>query len=256
MTGFLTKRTVVLAAIVGFLSTTASAHALSTLRISLNGGASWFTRTDGNNDGAIVFNGSLGPVGNRWTFQNLTASTMPLNGPSLDPLLNGSATDPMMNLSLGSVSSDGAGVLLIEFSQTLYGPIQSGNTFTTTLGSDNVGDGSTTAWAYLSLRNSGNNLFDKQTLLGDVSQTGADADGSASSGSMFLGETARFSMTTRIMVYHDGAGISSFSERIIDPPPTGGVIGTPDGGSSIVLLGLALLGLAGAGTWLKRRETA
>lgn len=253
MIRFLTQRAVVLVAIVGFLSTTASVHALAVLRISLNGGASWFTRTDGNDDGSIVFSGALGPAGNRWTLSGLTASTKPLNSPSVDPLLNGSATDPMMNLSLGSVSSDAAGVLLIEFSQTYYGPIQSGNTFTTSLSSENVGDGSTTAWSYLSLRNSGNNLFDKQTLLGDVSQTGAGANSSASSGSMFLGDNALFSMTTRIMVYHDGAGISSFSERIVDPPQ---VVGVPEGGSSVILLGLALLGLAGAGTWLKRRETA
>jgi len=250
MTRFLTKSAALILAVVGFLSTTASVQAVATLRISLNGGASWFVRTDGNNDGAIVFNGALGPAGNRWTLSGLTASTMTSGGTSANPLLNGSATDPMLNLSLGSVSSDAAGVLLIEFSQTYYGPIQSGNTFTTSLSSENVGDGSTTAWSYLSLRNSGNNLFDKQTLLGSVSLTGQGASSSVSSAQMFLGDNAHFSMTTRIMVYHDAAGISSFSERIIDPP-----VATPEGGPTVILLGLALLGLAGAGAWMTRRQT-
>ena len=251
MTRVFTKLSVLLLTVVGFLSTTASVQALATLRISLNGGASWFVRTDGNDDGSIVFNGALGPAGNRWSLSGLTASTMRSDGTSLNPALNGVATDPMMNLSLGSVSSDNAGVLLIEFSQTYYGPIQSGNTFTTALSSQNVGDGSTTAWSYLSLRNSGNNLFDKQTLLGDISLTGQGASSSVSSGQMFLGDNAHFSMTTRIMVYHDAAGISSFSERIVDPP-----FATPEGGSTVILLGFALLGMAVVGTWLKRRETA
>jgi hypothetical protein len=124
-------------------------------------------------------------------------------------------------------------VLLIEFSQTFYGPIPAGNFFTTTLESSNNGEGSTTIWSYLSQRNGGGNLFDKNVLLGSVSQTSLTGQSeAASSGALSLG-SASFSLTMRMLVHHSSAGTSSFFARLVDPPAV------PEGSSTVLLLALA-----------------
>ena len=182
-----------------------------------------------------------GSVNGGWTLSLAAGTTKPAIG---------SATDPIMNLSAANVSSTGSGTLLIEYSETFYGPLPDGNSFITSLQSENVGTGRTTVWSYLSTANA---LFDKAELLGAIVQTGPGGDSSVNTDGMFgYGE---FSLTMRLSIRHTGAGDSSFAASLVDPPPAGPV-GVPDGGSTVVLLGLGLLALGGSAAWVRRLQKA
>lgn len=200
------------------------------MRISANNGVNWAKIRDSNNDGVVSFSGS---IGGNWTVSVAAGTTKPAVG---------SPGDPIMDLSSLSVSSATAGTLLIEFSETFYGPLPTGNSFTTALESDNIGTGRTTVWSYLGLSNT---LFDKGNLLGSIVQTGVALESTVNSGG--LPGYAQYSLTMRIAVRHSGAGSSSFSAGLVDPP-TGGGVAVPDGGSTVTLLGFALLALGGLAT--------
>src|SRR5688572_14092553 len=222
------------AVVVGFLSTTEPAHAVATLRVSGNGGVNWIKLRDTDGNGEVSYDGS---VNGGWTLSLAAGTTKPAIG---------SATDPIMNLSAANISSTGAGTLLIEYSETFYGPLPDGNSFITSLNSENVGTGRTTVWSYLSTANT---LFDKAELLGAIVQTGPNGNSSVQTGGMF--GYSEFSLTMRISIRHTGAGDSSFTARLVDPPPS-----VPDGGSTVVLLGFALLAVGGSLAWINRSQKA
>ena len=226
------------AGILALVASTPSAQALTTLRISANGGASWATIRDSaiNPDGSVSFDGSIGASG--WSISALGDSAL------------GTAAEPFLSLAGATVTSTKAGTLLIEFTQSGYGPFPSGNSFTTTLNSHNEGSGRTTIWTYAGLDDLN---FERTVLLGSAFQNTAsdDADTVIStpglSGYVYPDQ---YSLTIRMSVYHSAAGSSTFDVTLLDPPTV------PDGGSTVSLLGAAILMLGGLTVLLRRFRRA
>ena len=231
-----TKTTLVAVAL-GFLSAATSVHAIGTLRISADLGATWVTVRDIDGDGNVSFSGSVGTVGNMWSVSVAAGETRPAIG---------SAQDPILNLSTLGVSSVAAGTLLIEFSDKSFTAPLTGDYFTTSLSSQNALGGSTTVQTYWDLDNT---MFARTTRLGRITQTGLDDQSSIASTSA-LPEAGLYSLTTRVSIFHAADGSSSFDSGLVDPP------GLPEGGSTVALLGLALLGLGAFGVWRNRVRVA
>jgi len=207
------------------------AHAMATLRISANAGVNWLKIRDVDGDGNVAFSGT---IGQSWSIA-IAASSAPATGP---------ATDPVMRLSASSLVTTAPGTLLVEFSDVFFGPIPSGNLFNTSLSSDNVGLGKTTVWSFMGAANT---LFDEtQTLLGFEVEKGPAQFAIVSSDP--ITGNAQFSLTMRVAIRHSGADSTTFDAVLSDPPPS-----VPEGGSTLVLLGLVVVGLASVG--FKRSRT-
>jgi hypothetical protein len=224
----------------GFTAIAPQLHAITTIRVSANAGASWTTLRDSaaNPDGVVNFDGAIGASG--WS---VVASGNSALGSLTEPGLNVSSPFSPNNLS---VNSSGAGTLLIEFSQTGYGAFPVDNTWTTSLLSHNLGDGVTTLFAYAGL---GNTLFQKSTLLGAVSQDGLTDDASSAVTRVGIPDYQAgqlYSLTVRVSIYHSGAGSSTFDALLHDDPQA-----VPDGGITVALLGFAFLLLAGVAWYVK-----
>ncbi len=236
-------RASVVAVFLSLLFTAASLHAIPTLRISADLGATWVTVRDSDGDGNATFSGAVGAEGNMWSVSVAAAETKPAVG---------SAQDPVMNLSSLGVSSAAAGTLLIEFSDKSFtGPLL-GNAFTTSLSSENSAGGNTSIRTYW---DSANILFSRPSVnrLGSITQTGLDDSSVVSSGA--LPGDGLYSLTMRITIFHDAAGSSSFSSHLVDPYVVNNAE-VPEGGTTLVLLGLALFALGVLHRWAVRRRTA
>ncbi len=178
---------------------------------------------DGHADpGVVVFMGSLGI----WTFQLTSGISKPTVG---------SETEPIMELHDVSLSSKGSGgTLEIWFSETGFGP--TGLVAESAIGG--VADGKVTYETF----KGGPTLFDDSVLLSSLSSTAGAFGGLGFAG---IGDpTGPYSLTQKVTITHKGgsaAKLTSFDARLEVSPG----VSVPDGGMTLSLLGLALMGLAG-----------
>ena len=208
-----------LAAAVFSLSSPPHAHAITTLR--LTDGVTTITIADaGAGDanpvaGAVTFIGSIGS----FSINNVTTG---LSKPVL-----GSATLPFLDLNSVDVSGS-AGTLTISFSDNFFGLTPGDVTA-------NIGGTTGGTVSYSTFADASNLLFGKSTPLTSQGPFG----GPAFSGTSFadLGLLSPFSLTQEVVITHaSGVRATSFNAELKAQ-------GVPDGGSTVGLLGLALVGL-------------
>ena len=171
------------------------------------------TVADGNADGIVVFNGSFGV----WTLSVTTGLSKPLVGSDLHPI---------MDLNTISVSS-GAGTLLLSLTDS----------FATAAAGDVISDIGGTIW-------SGGGSLAAAVSTNPGGPTGAAHNfvlpGAFSGTSTGSAPAAPYDLNLSAELVHVGAGHSSFDWDVSVQD-----VSVPDGGDSIMLLGLSLLGLAG-----------
>jgi hypothetical protein len=101
------------------------------------------------------------------------------------------------------------------------------------------GQSSNGSLSYSTYADLGNALFAKTTLLNNQGAfSGANFAGTASAA---LSPNAPFSLTELIVINESYRGTTAFGATVIDPPTR--IVAVPDGGSTMVLLGLALAGV-------------
>lgn len=169
-----------------------AAYALPTLKIT-EGGGGLLTIADGSsldsntNPGVVKYNGSLG------------AFNILITIGATKPVYGGPTAPRMDNFSL-EVSNYSPGLLVIEFSETGYGPFN--GYFNTQVGGNTKG-----TFSFNTYVDSNNQLFGATTNIGSLgpfSNTNLNPPASTTSG--ILGLSNPFSMTSIASVIHDGAG--------------------------------------------------
>jgi hypothetical protein len=199
-----------------------AAQAVPTLRLS--DGITTVTVADGAfNDmtaavGAVTFSGAIGV----WTVNVSTGAS--------DPAL-GTPTSPSMDINSLDISG-GAGTLTIWFSDDFFGPTSSGVSASIG-GTINNKPGS--SLTYKTYADGSNTLFAETLLLTSQSFTSGAFSGDASGGLPSDPYPAPYSLTQKLVITHAGAGATSFDATLM----------VPDGGSTVALLGFALLGIEG-----------
>ena len=210
------------------LASVSSVNAVPTaaLRYSIDG-TTWTTVADnagGDSIGGLAGEGfmSVHVLIGSWSMQVAVGLTKPILGTPGSPVLDISVT--------GATTGTETTKLWIEFSD--IGFTSTGGSYFTSVGG-NLALGNSEVFS--SRVSSANVLFDAGTALTTLNVTGTPfaASGSASA----PGLTAPNSITISHVFTSGGRqGVISTDGRIV---------GVPDGGSSLVLLGLGLLGLAG-----------
>lgn len=143
----------------------------------------------------------------------------------------GTATEPRMEIDNFDATSTGSGTLRIEFSETGFGPAPGNSgkmTFEATLL-----DGATATFDAYS--DNGNALVTQTEHFGQIGLTAPGGGGAVSgnlTGTNALGNP--FSITQVVELNHNSGGTSEFDASIKV---------VPDGGTTVSLLGLTLLGL-------------
>lgn len=208
------------------LATATPTYATPMLRLSTDGGGTWTTITDqlagdfNPTPGAITFVGPLTgfPV-------NVTTG---ITKPAL-----GSTTLPSMDLNSVDI---GAGALIIEFSDTAFGPFNSN--FSLGIGGTVAASGTLLYAAFL---DPGNANFVTTTTLGLLGPFGPGAfSGSTSSALQAVGFP--YSLTQRVTISQTSQGATSFNATLTVPAP-----------APLVLLGIGLLSL-GLLSWRRNRQ--
>ena len=173
---------------------------------------------------AVTFAGSVGT----WSFNITTGSS------SSDP------TAPLLELSSFNVSSIGGGTLSIWFTDTFLGPSS------TSVVADI--DGLTTGSVkYQTYQSTTNEAF-TSTQLTQGTYTGVFSDADAA---LLASGSYPYSLTQQVTITHGVlGGLTTFSGSL--QTVGGAQVSVPDGGSTAMSLGIALLGLAA----LKRRFPA
>jgi hypothetical protein len=224
------KTWVSVCAVVAVCAVAQSAHAVATLRLNdtINGPVSVVDNTPGDwnpLEGVVTFIGSLGS----WTVNVTTGITKPALG---------SSTAPSMDLNSVNVSSSGAANLIIEFTETGFGPLGTAD-FETNVGGST--GGSATFAAFLS---EANTAFGTDTQISGLG---------AFSGGAFSGVTAiemdpldPFALTLRASIFHTGAVATSFN---MDVQGSASAVPQP---ATVLLLAAGVAGVAGA-TWRRKR---
>ena len=207
------------------LAATPSARAVAELKF-VSGGTTVIIMDNGSGD-ANLTTGIL-------QVTNLVVGTFDISvgANAVTKPIQGSATNPYLDVSSLVVSS-GNGSLQVYFSDTGFGPTT--GFFTAAVGGTiNSGGGNLTFKTYDDL---GNNLFAETTLLTNQGPYGSGAfSGTVNSSSANL--PAPYSLTEEIDITHSSGGSSSFDANLQ-------YNGVPDGGSTIALLGMVLVGIEG-----------
>lgn len=192
------------------------AHALPSIRIF--DGTTTITITDnGAGDsspvaGRVLWDGTIG----NWTLNTHVGTGYPVLG---------SLTNPVLDLSFNAVSNGAGGTLTIMFSVDGFGP---------TSGSATAAIGGTAGGSVVYRTAGGNNntLFSTSNILTTQGPFTGAFSGSVTGGS--INNAGPYSLTQQIQITHAGAGISTGNSLLT----------VPDSGTSVLLLGAGLMGLA------------
>ncbi len=212
------KSTVAILA-VGILSAIATRSAqATTAELELISGATTIIVPDnGAGDtnpatGAVVWSGTI----NGWTVTFAGGTTKPVIG---------SVTTPNLDISTFAVLSSGSGTLQVLFSDTGFGP--------TTGAADSLITGSiqgSQTVVFTTYGGNSNTIFDTSNLLTSTGTLSGNFPTQFASG-VLGAKTGPYSLTEELTL--TGSGNSSLDARLT----------VPDGGSTVGLLGLALVGL-------------
>lgn len=176
--------------------------------------------------GQVSFVGTIGS----WTISFTSGSTKPLLG---------SATNPSMTLTSMVATSKGSGTLSISFSDTNFSPVANhADVFHSTIGGT-VGSKTAGSITYNTYASRANTLFGTTTHLTSSGPFGPGSFSAAGTSKqmVFLSD---FSLTQQVTIVHNKAGTSSFNAAF-----TTTSVHVPDSGSSVALLGIALVGVEG-----------
>lgn len=226
----LTKLAMMAAVAATALSTQAIPSA--SVRLSDNNGATWTTIYDNNfmagtaldanaSAGVVTYSGTIGV----WTVSFATGTSIPVSG--------GTASSPVLDLASFSASSAGGGTLILEFSDTDFGPSTGSHIEAFLSGSIAVGTGSTGgSAAFTTYANASNALFDKSGgALTTIALASPGGFGMDSGGVLGVGP---YSLTERVVLTHNTAGSSSLDAHLTV---------VPDGGTTLMLLGSGVTAL-------------
>lgn len=196
-----------------------SAHAVPILRVF--DGTTTLTFVDnGPGDmqpvaGQVVFVGGLG----NWTLNVHSGTTYPAVG---------SLTNPLLDVSFNATSINAGGTLEISFSADGFGP---------THGSSELQIGGTLSpgglLTYQAFGGTNNVLFSTANLLGSAGPFAPGAFSSGTTGGM-VSNAGSYSLTQQVTITH-GAGTSQTTGNAL--------LRVPEGGTSLLLLGVGLLGV-------------
>ena len=218
MHGRTTRGWIITALVAASMVVGANQASANSIRLSADFGASWTEVGDGDGDGIVQFNGTVG------TFTvNLTTG---ISKPEL-----GSASSPRMELSSIQASSSGSGTLWIQHSDTDFTQLGSARA-SFTINELTAGSGVDYYRTYWSATNT---LWATTNLMTDQGPFGpypGDPPGAFPQVQIAPGPTSGpYSLTQTISLTHSGAATSSLRA----------VVTVPDGGSAAALLGSALL---------------
>jgi hypothetical protein len=201
-----------------------SAHAVATLRLddTISAPVSVVDNTPGDANplaGVVTFIGSLGS----WTVNVTTGITKPALG---------SAITPSMDLNSVNVSSSGAASLIIEFTETDFGPLGDA-AFDTNVGGSTGGSASFAAFL-----SEANTAFGTDTQISGLGSFSGGAFSGATS--IEMDPLDPFALTLRASVSHTGAVATSFN---MDVQASASPVPQP---ATMLLLASGVLGVAGA----------
>lgn len=213
------------------LASVTSVNAVPTaaIRYSING-TTWTTVADNAGGDSVGADGfmNVSILAGSWSLQVAVGLAKPIVGSTMTPVLDVSVT--------GATTGAEITKLWVEFSDTGFGPFTGtgAGSFYTSVGG-NLAFGNSEVFS--SRVDSANVLFGAGTLLTSLNATGTPFSEQGTAGA--TGLTGPFSVTiSHVFTSGGGEGVISTDGRVVG-------VGLPDGGSSLALLGLSLLGLAG-----------
>lgn len=179
--------------------------------------------------GVVSFIGSLGA----WSFTLTSGTTKPEVG---------SPTNPILQLSNLSISSAGGGTLTIWFSEVGFGP--TGSTAESWIG------GATSGTVTYETFKGSNTLFQPSTTLASMSFNSGGF--SSASSNVFEGSSGPYSLSQKVTITH-GSGLQATAlQASLTVTSAASSSSVPDGGMTLSLLGLGLVGIAGVQRKLSR----
>jgi hypothetical protein len=174
-------------------------------------------------EGAVTYIGSVGD----WMINVTTGTTQPALG---------TLTDPEMNFSDISALSTASGTLTLWFSEV---------GFTTTPGQLQADFGGTTPGTVTYQVFQGASLFDTTSQPAPLTALTSTTSPFMGSQSVFLPAAGPYSLTQQVTIVHSQPGTAtSYGANV-------SYSSVPDGGATLSLLGLALVGVAGLRTRLR-----
>ena len=214
-----TRTSFVVASSVILMASMPIAGAVATMRISDNQSNSFLIVDNAAGDlspvaGVVVFTGTFG----NWLITTDTGVTKPVSGNSVRPY---------MDVNFIATSSTPGGTLVIEFSEDGFGPMAPGTNYALSIGGTTQGSLNCTT-----LVDVNNVLFGGVELVpgGKTFTGGGFACNLGAPGTY----TSPYSVTKRITITHGSGVLTSSGDTQLT---------VPDGGTTIAMFGLSLLGL-------------